>query len=105
MRWPIYHTHTPISHPITAYFISFGSHGPRKALVEEGGNTKVFVGVVASLAATAALYFGIRSFAAPPPQTMSKEWQEASTEYMREQNSNPISGVSSEGYKGKGMIQ
>ncbi|EOR04144.1 tRNA (guanine(37)-N1)-methyltransferase [Wallemia ichthyophaga EXF-994] len=82
-----------------AYFISFGSHGPRKALVEEGGNTKVFVGVVASLAATAALYFGIRSFAAPPPQTMSKEWQEASTEYMREQNSNPISGVSSEGYK------
>ncbi|TIA91101.1 hypothetical protein E3P99_01256 [Wallemia hederae] len=74
-----------------AYFIAFGAHGPRKAIIEEGGNTKVFVGVVASLAATAAIFFGVRSFATEPPKTMSKEWQEASTEYMKEQKSNPIS--------------
>lgn len=73
--------------------------------MEQGSNTKVFVGVIGALAATAAIYFGVRSLAAEPPQTMSKEWQEASTEYMKEQKSNPISGVSSENYKGKGMIQ
>ncbi|TIC00155.1 Glc-6-P isomerase [Wallemia mellicola] len=85
-----------------AYFISFGPHGPRTPVVEQGGNTKVFVGVLGALAATAAIYFGVRSFAAEPPQTMSKEWQEASTEYMKEQKSNPISGVSSENYKDYG---
>ncbi|KAJ2849453.1 cytochrome c oxidase [Coemansia brasiliensis] len=43
--------------------------------------------------------------AIPKPRTMTKEWQEASNEYARERNINPISGVSSEGYKGKGFVQ
>jgi cytochrome c oxidase subunit 4 len=34
---------------------------------------------------------------------MTKEWKEAENEYVRKQNANPISGISSEGYKGKGM--
>lgn len=41
--------------------------------------------------------------APPPPRTMTKEWKEAENVYARKQNANPISGLSSEGYKGKGM--
>jgi cytochrome c oxidase subunit 4 len=34
---------------------------------------------------------------------MSKEWREQTDEYMRSQKANPITGISSEGYKGKGF--
>lgn len=43
--------------------------------------------------------------AAPPPHTMTKEWQEASNELLKKQNIEPITGVGSKGYKGKGMVQ
>lgn len=35
---------------------------------------------------------------------MTKEWQEASNEYARANKINPISGVSSEDYKGTGFV-
>jgi cytochrome c oxidase subunit 4 len=38
------------------------------------------------------------------PRTISKEWEEATNEYLKSQNSNPVSGVSSEGYKGTGYV-
>lgn len=38
------------------------------------------------------------------PHTVSKEWEEATNEYLKSQNSNPISGISSEGYKGTGYV-
>lgn len=38
------------------------------------------------------------------PHTISKEWEEATNEYLKSQNSNPISGISSEGYKGTGYV-
>jgi hypothetical protein len=37
------------------------------------------IGVVIS----AVLFFGIHSFARPPPRTMTKEWQEATNEYLK----------------------
>lgn len=37
--------------------------------------------------------------------TMTKEWQEATNRMMQEKNMNPITGISSTGYKGKGQIQ
>ena len=61
--------------------------------------------------------------APPPPKTLTREWQEASNDRAREQNLDPItgassppsffcarpltspSGISSEGYKGKGFVQ
>ena len=36
--------------------------------------------------------------------TTTNEWKEATNEYLKEQNSNPITGISSEGYKGKGYV-
>ena len=36
---------------------------------------------------------------------MTKEYQEQMTERAKEKKLNPISGISSEGYKGKGFVQ
>jgi cytochrome c oxidase subunit 4 len=36
---------------------------------------------------------------------MTKEWQEASNALMKEKNMNPITGISSTGYKGPGQVQ
>lgn len=87
-----------------SYWIAFGPHGPR-AVPPPGENIKVFyytiIGVVVSFGA----FYAIRLAGSPPPKTMTKEWQESSNEYLKEQNVEPITGVSSEGYKGKGMVQ
>lgn len=39
------------------------------------------------------------------PKTLNKEWQEATNEKLRRQKADPITGVSSEGYKGQGHVQ
>jgi len=36
---------------------------------------------------------------------MTKEWQEDTNKKMLAQKANPITGISSEGYKGKGFVQ
>ena len=46
------------------------------------------------------------SLPAPPvPRTLNKEWQEATNEKLLAQKSNPLTGISSAGYKGKGYVQ
>ncbi|MCJ1323444.1 Cytochrome c oxidase subunit 5A [Thelotrema lepadinum] len=50
------------------------------------------------------LFFTIRAFAGEAPRTMNKEWQQATDEYLKSQNVEPITGISSEGYKGT-MVQ
>ncbi|WPH04146.1 Hypothetical protein R9X50_00703200 [Acrodontium crateriforme] len=87
-----------------AYWIAFGPHGPR-AHTPPGEGTKVFMYTAGLVGISAALFFGVRSFRRGPPPSMNKEWQEASNEYMKENNIEPITGVSSEGYKGPGMVQ
>ncbi|KAI9657152.1 MAG: Cytochrome c oxidase subunit 5A [Bathelium mastoideum] len=87
-----------------AYWIAFGPHGPR-ALAPPGENWRIFAWV-AGLVGVAAVVFAItRQFAGPPPKTMTKEYQEQTNEYLKSQNTEPITGISSEGYKGKGMVQ
>ncbi|PWN96398.1 putative cytochrome-c oxidase chain V precursor [Tilletiopsis washingtonensis] len=88
-----------------AYFVSFGPHGPRKPHVQPGQGMRTFFGTVGLIGVTAAVFFGIRSQAPAPPKTMTKEWQEQSNERAREEKLNPITGISSEGYKGEGMVQ
>jgi len=82
-----------------------------------------------SVVASFAIFAAIRFFANPPPHTMTKEWQEASNEILKvrcpaplhpymvarlcnplimsgqAQNSDPITGIASEGYTGKGVVQ
>ncbi|KAL8944942.1 MAG: hypothetical protein Q9216_000103 [Gyalolechia sp. 2 TL-2023] len=99
-----------------AYWIAFGPHGPR-ALPPPGENKRVFWGTMLAVGISAVIFVIIRQFARPPPKTMNAQYQAMTNEYLKlhnadmfvpnhqSQNTEPITGVSSEGYVGKGMIQ
>lgn len=86
------------------YFATYGPHNLRRPHVKPGDNMKVFIGVVATIAVSLTLSTLMRN-SVPKQRTLNKEWQEKSNEIAREKNINPISGISSEGYKGKGFVQ
>ncbi|KAG0050283.1 Cytochrome c oxidase subunit 5A [Gryganskiella cystojenkinii] len=87
-----------------AYWVAFGPHGARTPLTGPGHNLKVFAGTAAVVSAAGGLFLWIRAKGGEKPSTMTKEWQEASNEYARANKINPISGVSSEEYKGTGFV-
>ncbi|KAF3172743.1 Cytochrome c oxidase subunit 5A [Orbilia oligospora] len=88
-----------------SYWIAFGPHGPRRG-DPPGENWYVFKGTVGVLILTGVIFFGGHALSAKPaPKTMTKEWQEMSNEYLKEQKSEPITGFSSPDYKGPGMVQ
>jgi len=87
-----------------AYWIAFGPHGPR-ALPPPDEGKKVFIYAASGVLLSFVIFATMRSFAKPAPHTMTKEWQEATNEYLKEQNSDPLTGISSEGYVGKGHVQ
>ncbi|KAH6708025.1 cytochrome c oxidase polypeptide V [Verticillium dahliae] len=93
---------TPIAS--TAYWIAFGPHGPRAA-DPAGEGSRVFFGTLAAVGASLAIFGVIRLFAKPPPPTMTKEWQEASNEVLKNQKADPLTGIASEGYAGVGQVQ
>ncbi|KAH8677511.1 cytochrome c oxidase polypeptide 5 [Xylariales sp. PMI_506] len=87
-----------------AYWIAFGPHGPRaQAPADEGKKVALYVAI--GLGASLALFSTMRLFAGPAPSTMTKEWQEASNEFVKAQNAEPLTGISSPGYSGKGLVQ
>lgn len=87
-----------------AYWIAFGPHGPR-ALPPPGEGTKVTLYTVIGIGVSFVIFATMRMFAGPAPHTMTKEWQEASNEYLKSQKADPFTGIASEGYKGKGQVQ
>ncbi|KAF8470513.1 COX4, subunit IV of cytochrome c oxidase [Russula ochroleuca] len=87
-----------------AYYVAFGPHGPRAPVNPPGTTVKILTGVSALIATAGLLYAGFRAIAPTPPKTISKEWEEASNERAKELKINPISGISSEGYSGKGFV-
>ncbi|KAK0705149.1 cytochrome c oxidase polypeptide V mitochondrial precursor [Lasiosphaeris hirsuta] len=97
-------TELTIAEKKAAYYIAFGPHGPRSA-DPPNENQKVALYVGLALVASFVLFAAARAFANPPPPTMTKEWQEATNEYLKGQNSDPLTGISSEGYDGKGHVQ
>lgn len=38
------------------------------------------------------------------PMTTTREWEEATNELFKRDKINPITGIASEGYKGKGYV-
>jgi len=88
-----------------AYYVAFGPHGPRAPTSAPGEGFKVFLATVGLVGLGGVLFFAVQAFAAPPPKTLTKEWQEASNERAKKMNLDPISGISSEGYSGKGFVQ
>jgi len=87
-----------------AYWIAFGPHGPR-ALDPPGEGWRVFWYTMGGCGISLVLFMTIRSMAGGDPATMNKEYQEKTNEYLKSQNVEPITGVSSEGYSGPGMVQ
>ncbi|KAL3476079.1 cytochrome c oxidase subunit IV-domain-containing protein [Aspergillus californicus] len=87
-----------------AYYIAFGPHGPR-ATAPKGEGMRIFLKVTQFCAVSVAIFYAVHYFAGAQPKTMSKEWQEASNEYALREKMNPIYGISSEGYEGKGFVQ
>ncbi|KAL7624527.1 Cytochrome c oxidase subunit 5B, mitochondrial [Parahypoxylon ruwenzoriense] len=87
-----------------AYWIAFGPHGPRAVPPPDEGR-KVALYTAIGVFVSFALFALMRSFGGAAPSTMTKEWQEASNEYLKNQRAEPLTGLSSEGYTGKGMIQ
>ncbi|KAF7552302.1 hypothetical protein G7046_g7462 [Stylonectria norvegica] len=87
-----------------AYWIAFGPHGPR-ATDPPGTGARIAWGVFAGLAASVGIFYAIRIFAKPVPYTMSQEYQEQSNEFLKNQKSDPLTGYTSPGYSGKGMVQ
>jgi len=88
-----------------AYYVAFGPHGPRADINPPGTALRTIAYVLAAVAVSGVISLTIRQYANGPPHTMSKEWQEKSNEIAKEKNLNPISGISSEGYKGSGFVQ
>ena len=66
----------------TAWWIAFGPHGPR-AEDPPGEWTKIWLYTAVGCIVSGVLFFGIHAFARPPPRTMTKEWQEATNEYLK----------------------
>jgi hypothetical protein len=67
---------------VTAWWIAFGPHGPR-ATDPPGEWTRVWIYTAAGVAISGVVFFGIHSMARPEPRTMTKEWQEATNEYLK----------------------
>ncbi|KAF2261637.1 COX4-domain-containing protein [Lojkania enalia] len=82
-----------------AYYIAFGPHGPRRPPPPDEGR-KVFFLSASIIAAAIGVFALTRMFANPVrPRTMTKEWQEATEEYLKAQGTETITG-----YKGM-MVQ
>ena len=66
-----------------AYYIAFGPHGPRRPPPPDEGRN-VFLLSSAVIAGAFAVFAFTRMFANPVrPRTMTKEWQEATEEYLK----------------------
>jgi len=87
-----------------AYYVAFGPHGPRAPVSKPGDSLKIFAYTLALVGAAGILSITLKQFGGPPPKTMTKEWHEAENVRAREMNINPITGVSSPDYKGKGFV-
>ena len=77
------------THTLTAYWIAFGPHGPR-SLPPPGENKKVALYTLAGLAVSFVVFATLRSFAKPPPHTMTREWQEAANERLKVGTRSPL---------------
>lgn len=73
---------TKLTRLVAAYWIAFGPHGPR-ALPPPGEGKTVFLYTLAGVVVSVTLFGFTRMFARPPPKTMTKEWQEATEEYLK----------------------
>lgn len=75
-----------------AYYVAFGPHGPREPIQADGGKT--LMGVTAAVAVAGLIFYMVRKGGKETPATLTREWQEATDERLREQRSDPFTGAS-----------
>ncbi|GAA5847553.1 hypothetical protein JCM9279_005292 [Rhodotorula babjevae] len=86
-----------------AYYVAFGPHGPREPLQANGGKT--LAGTLAAVGVATLLFYFVRKGGKETPKSLSREHQEAANEMLREQRSDPYSGLGAgDAYKGKGQV-
>jgi cytochrome c oxidase subunit 4 len=71
-----------ICYSSTAYYIAFGAHGPRAA-TPPGEGWKVLGYTGLGVAVSFVIFVLVRMGARGPPATMTKEYQEATNEYLK----------------------
>lgn len=77
---------------LAAYWIAFGPHGPRaQAPADEGRKVALYVAI--GVGVSLAVFSTMRMFAKPPPPTMTKEYQEASNEFVKVRSSRKTTRV------------
>lgn len=76
-----------------AWYISFGTWGPRRPMETAEEIATIYKGVIVGLVVSAALFMAYYSNRYVP-KTMNKEWQEKSDEYLASKNANPFSTYS-----------
>lgn len=77
-----------------AWYISYGSWGPRKPIHPEGESTKIYLGVAGVVGVAGIVFSLCRYFSEGLGPTMNREWQEAADEILKENNANPFRGYS-----------
>jgi cytochrome c oxidase subunit 4 len=86
-----------------AWYISYGAWGPRRPIYPPGEGKRIATGVIVVIAAALALFGAVRLGSQGLPHTMSKEWQEAANEILKEKNVNPFSGYNQVQSSSKGL--
>lgn len=75
-----------------AWYISYGTWGPRRPVLAKGSASIIVKGVLIGVAAAFGIFGLFRLVAPPLPKTMSEEWQTATNEQLDEINAEPFSG-------------
>ncbi|GJN94663.1 hypothetical protein Rhopal_007746-T1 [Rhodotorula paludigena] len=65
-----------------AYYVAFGPHGPREPIQANAGKT--VAGTLAAVGVASVIFYLIRRGGAETPKTVTKEWQEATNEQLKE---------------------
>lgn len=76
-----------------AWYISFGTWGPRKPMETKEEQAKIYKGIIGFTLLSVAI-FGAYYANRNVPKTMNREWQEKSDEYLASKNANPFSTYS-----------
>ncbi|AMD21522.1 HFL334Cp [Eremothecium sinecaudum] len=77
-----------------AWYISYGSWGPRRPIHAKGDAAFIAKGVAVGLAFSVSVFLLCRYLGKDMPKTMTKEWQLKSDEYLKSKNANPWGGYS-----------
>lgn len=86
-----------------AWWVAYGEFGIRRP-PPPGFYWRVFGGTLLTISGGIGLFALTRQFAEPFPDTISREYQEATNKMLREYNADPITGISSENYNGPGHV-